>query len=171
MSELNIVDIATSAMRAVNATLKIMCSLVIADMPSVLKKEIIRAQIFAREGTFSSAVMFKQGQGGTRGGIVVYVSSQNIASVFGNLGIGSDSSESEIKDACGEFCNVIAGTFKTEISALGFKDVTLTPPTNYFGTIDEDLEIDAVYKYAISFSHGNAGLLMVDIFIEKQSSS
>jgi hypothetical protein len=171
VSVLNIVDIATSAMRAVNSTLRIMCSLTLSEMPSVLKKEIFRAQIFAREGTFSSSVIFKQDKGGTKGGIVVYVGSQHITSVFGNIGIDSKSSESDIKDACGEFCNVIAGGFKSEISALGFKDVSLTTPSNYFGTIDEEMEVDATHKYSIGFSHGDAGFLTVDIFIEKQSSS
>lgn len=171
MAELNIVDIATSAMRAVNSTLRIMCSVTVSEMPTVLKKEIVRAQIFAREGTFSSAVTFQQDNAGTKGGIVVYIGSQHITSVFGNLGIDSKSGESDIKDACGEFCNVIAGSFKSEIAALGFKDVSLTTPLNCFGTVDEEMEIDASYKYSVGFSHGNAGILTVDIFIEKKSST
>lgn len=171
--KLNIVDIASSTMRAVNKTLRNMTEIVLMEMPAVRKVDIVCVKAMALENTFTSIMIFQQKskEASLKGGMIFYISTYNIKNLFGSLGIDENSGEGDIKDMCGEFCNVAAGCFKTEIVALGYEDVQLSLPENYFGVMNLDLEIEASCKYNLSFSHEGKGLFNIDVFMEKSSTA
>jgi len=56
----------------------------------------------------------KEKNSSIRIGMVVYISNYDIKHLFAILGLDDKSNEAELRDACGEFCNIVAGAFKTE---------------------------------------------------------
>lgn len=169
---LNIIDIASSAMRAVNRTLASMSDIRLEEMPEVKKISIAGFRIMMPGDTFASLVTFQQTskEGTTKGGIVVFISRFNIETLFGALELTNQSDVLEIKDACGEFCNVVAGAFKTEIVALGYEHFGLSTPSNYFGLVNEEISPHVASKYTLGFSRAGKALLLVDVFMEDHSS-
>ena len=167
-AKLNIIDIVTSAMRAVGHTLGNVCGIVLEEMPSVRRDENIGA-IMMPEGVRTTFVSFSQAYGGKniKGGVVVYIARTSLPILFGSLGITDISSESEIRDVCGEFCNIVTGVFKTEIVRLGYEDVQLSVPESYSDNISDAVNaINANFKYKLVFSHNGRGLLSIDVFME-----
>jgi CheY-specific phosphatase CheX len=169
---LNIIDIASSAMRAINKTLRNTCSVVLTEMPDIRQAEIISMKAMSPEGTFTSVMIFKNKEGvdvGLKGGLIVYIAKHNIKNLFGALGLNDMSPESEIKDMCGEFCNIAAGCFKTEIMASGYQNLDLSLPQNFYGVIYKDIDVKAITKYTFGFASAGKGLLTVDVFMESSA--
>lgn len=168
-SELNIIDIATSIMRSVNKAMATMVGIKLTELPEVKRLEISNIRIFTPSDVYTAVVTYQQGPADRsgKGGVVLYISKSDLRNIFGPLGVDSNSSPEEIKDMCGEFCNVIAGGFKTEIVALGYKELSMTTPTIYSGNVNLPLEgITVSCKYKFSFSHDNASLFVVEAFAE-----
>lgn len=173
---LNIIDIASSTMRAVNKTLVGMSHIRLEDMPEVKKTGVSGFRIMMPGDTFASLVTFQQKakEGTVKGGIVVFISRFNVETIFGDLGLTNQSDAAEIKDGVSEFCNIVAGAFKTEIVALGYEDLGyedcgLSLPSTYFGLVNEEVAPNVSSKYSLSFSQGGKGILLVDVFLEENS--
>lgn len=166
--KLNIIDICTSTIRAVNRTLISMTEVRLTQMPEVSRQDVVTLRIMATEGTFVALVMFQQpfGTRNIKGGMLVYIPKRNVKDLFGNLGIDEHSDGSEIMDACGEFCNVMAGSFKTEIVNSGYSDVSLSLPEKYADHVNELIRVDVTCKYKLAFSHKGRDLLSVEVFME-----
>jgi len=48
--------------------------------------------------------------------------------------------EDDILDACGEFCNVVSGSFKVELTKMGYNELELGLPITFVGEVDELFE-------------------------------
>lgn len=167
--KLNIIDISTSAMRAVNLTLRSMANLELNSMPNMRRDALMKMMIITPVDVFSSLVEFQQKKGDIKadgGGIVVYIPRTGVGNIFKEaFGIDMNSDEGEIMDICGEFCNVVAGRFKTELVALGYDEVIMSTPKNYVNSVNLELDVPVSCKYAFGFSKDGKGLLSVDVFM------
>jgi len=61
--------------------------------------------------------------------------------------------DDEVKDGCGAICNLIAGSWKREISNLGYIDLEISYFESYINTNINGIEFpkDQTHKYEISF--------------------
>ncbi len=168
--KIDIIEICSSAMWAVDQTLKTMANIEMNSMPVLRREEVFKLVVTSSQDTFTSIIEFQQAftqEKPVKGGIVFYLSRSNVGNLFkGTLGLDMNSSEAEIKDVCGEFCNVMSGCFKREAFALGYEDIKLLSPKNYFSSINLDLDIKAICKYRFSFSKEEKALLIMDVFAE-----
>jgi len=82
----------------------------------------------------------------TEGALVLFVEYECAGKLLKALGYENvdDEDEEIILDNCGEFCKVIAGKFKNEMGALGFKNLTMSDPLIYKNDIPEGIE----FKYS-----------------------
>lgn len=170
--KLNIIDICTSTLRSVNNTLSTMSQIDVTEMPLVQRQEISALVVMAPSDTFTSVVLFSQEHKNevVKGGVILYIAKSNVEALFGSLGVTGNSPLTEITDISGEFCNVIAGGFKTEIVRLGYDEVQLSTPKNYSGSVSDSVDMSVTCKYRMSFASQNHGLLTIDVFMEQASS-
>src|SRR3989338_10183476 len=68
--------------------------------------------------------------------LVVYIPQDYVAQLLKLLKYPEieASDDNALKDACGTLCNVIAGRFKSEVSAMGFIELEMSHFTNYLNT-------------------------------------
>ena len=73
--------------------------------------------------------------------------------------------ELEVKDGCGTLTNVVAGQFKKEMSALGYKDFMMSPFDSYINTAADGVGIPngATEKYEISFEVEGTKRMVVEM--------
>jgi hypothetical protein len=165
---LNIIDIVTSAMNPAGHTLESMSGIVLEEMPLMRREEVPAAAIYAPEGVYAPFVVYSQSVNTTKikGAVVIYVSKTNLSTVFGSLGMSDLSPDPEIRDACGEFCNIVAGVFKTEIVHLGYEDVQLSVPEKYSDDIGASLRgLTGIQRYKLSFSYKGRGVISIEVFM------
>ena len=166
--KLNIIDVATSTMRSVNKCLGTMSQLEIKEMPQVVQKSITEFVADAPIDTFTSVLEFGlPGEGQSKGGMVIYIAPENIKALFSELyGLDSASTNKEIADMCGEFINVIIGRFKTELTSIGYGEISIGIPKNSFGAAKQKVKVDVKTKYEITFTKHKRPFLVVDVALE-----
>jgi hypothetical protein len=73
--------------------------------------------------------------------------------------------EREIKDACGALCNIIAGRFKSEISAISHLELEMSPFSFYNNSAVEGVEFCPTQpdKYEVSFEIEGQKRLVVEM--------
>lgn len=76
--------------------------------------------------------------------------------------------EDAILDACGTFCNLIAGRFKTEIVKRGYADLFMSHFSNYLNTAYEGVEFsnEQVEKYMVSFYISGIKRIVVEMTMD-----
>jgi len=163
---INCIDVVSSAMRAVNLSLKNISSITVKELPSIHKKELFAVRILSGDDTFTSIMVLgnKKQSAGVKIVMVVYIANCDIKNLFASLGLNDKSSETELRDACGEFCNILAGSFKTEIVALGLQDIEMSLPRSYYGAIEEYIQMETTFKYTLGISNEDNPLLTLDVF-------
>ena len=165
---LNIIDITTSMMRSVNKAVTTMSGITLREMPSVNMEPVPAFVVKGSRGVFVSVIRFDEPmKKWSRGAIVVTVLGNQIQTLFSkNYGVDGNSSDGDIIDVCGEFGNVIAGGFKKEIVNLGFGEVQISVPVNYYKDFEEKLDLVVHKKYELAFVHEGSDLLKVDVSME-----
>ncbi|MFA5087514.1 MAG: chemotaxis protein CheX [Candidatus Omnitrophota bacterium] len=93
---------------------------------------------FDNEPTYISAVSFFSNardmeKHNTLGVVVVYVKQDYLATIMKMLQYPpiDDESDDELRDSCGTLCNIIAGRFKSEISAAGYVELEMSHFVNF----------------------------------------
>ena len=166
--KLNIIDIATSMMRSANRAIATMSGVLLTQMPLVNQEPIPEFIVRGSRGTFVSVVQFDQKEKKwAKGVIVVYISGEQIQTLFSKqYEIDTTSADAEIVDVCGEFCNVVAGGFKKELVDLGYGEMQIEVPVNYYQEVSQKLKLTIHNKYELIFTHAGADLLKVDVAME-----
>ena len=136
--------------------------------PEVKRKNIIEYQGRMRvdgmekfgEPTFISTVNYYASaadmqQGKTLGALVVYVEQGYIVQLLKKMKypLANDEDENEMKDCCGTLCNIIAGRFKSAVSAMGYVELEMSHFSNYKNSAFNgvDFNYNEWDKYEISF--------------------
>ncbi|HOW36477.1 MAG TPA: hypothetical protein PL155_08710 [Candidatus Omnitrophota bacterium] len=101
------------------------------------------------------------------GALVVYVEQNQVPGLLKMLKYPpiDDEDENAMKDGCGTLSNIIAGKFKSQISALGHAELEMSPFSNYRNSAANGVpfcfkEYD---KYEISFYIENQKRLVVEM--------
>lgn len=182
--------IATTLMGIIQETFKTICNWDVTEEPTFYDKDIIeynsRMRVFGLEKfndiTFLSAIYYYTDQKKFKdhdpcGTLVLYIRDEiarKIVKVLENKGIMNDSdtdSDSDmdavILDNCGEFCNMVAGNFKNELTNLGYHDLVMSAPFNYKNDIPEGVMFpyDEYKSYEICFDLFGKKSLIVSIVL------
>ena len=85
------------------------------------------------------------------GAIVLYVEEEYIVELLSRLNYPDVNTfdEEAIEDACGTFCNLIAGSYKNGLTQLGFKDLTMSHFSSYRNYVLNGVE----YCYGQKFKY------------------
>lgn len=102
-----------------------------------------------------------------KGALVVFVDAENAGKLFKSLGffVPDDEDEVSMMDACGELCNLLGGSFKNEISNLGYLDMSMSAPNNYRNTVMQGVEFsqDQTSKQEFSFFYWKRKAIVVEV--------
>lgn len=73
--------------------------------------------------------------------------------------------ESILFDNIGEFCNILAGHVKNELTNLGYADLTISPPTISKNSVESGVPFDyALYrKHEISFQFWGQKCIVIEV--------
>ena len=103
------------------------------------------------------------------GTIVVYVEQEYVARIMRLLKYPTvdDEDEEALKDSCGTLCNILAGRFKSEISAKGYVDLEMSHFSSYRNNIPYGAEFcyDEYDKYEVAFYIEKEKRLVVEMTI------
>ncbi|MBF0385741.1 MAG: hypothetical protein HQL27_07695 [Candidatus Omnitrophica bacterium] len=87
--------------------------------------------------------------------IVLYLEGDYIGELMGKLKytIDDEESPSELEAACGTFCNLIAGNFKSGLTQLGYQDLEMSHFSVYRNEVVDGVEYpgEQKEKYEMSF--------------------
>lgn len=168
--DLTIIDIAVCIMRSVDKALKTTARITLVEMPRVTKVELINARLLmAAKGMFVSVLQFNRlfKKKRYKGACVLYIPKSNLSSMFQAIGITEESPEAQLRDACGEFCNMLLACLKKEVMNIGHSDFDISTPRSYVDSVDEAIDIsDYCQNYGLSFIHDGKWLLTVDVAME-----
>lgn len=102
-----------------------------------------------------------------KGSMVVFVDAENAGKLFKSLGfyVSDDEDEASMMDACGELCNLLGGSFKNELSNMGFVDMSMSAPSNYRNTVMQGVEYsqDQQTKQEFSFFYWKRKAIVVEV--------
>ena len=100
------------------------------------------------------------------GAIVLYIPEHYVVKLFRELEYPAleDEEESSLEDACGTFCNLIAGNFKTGLTQLGYRELVMSHFSTFQNDILNGVEYDPTQKqlYEISFDIKEEKKIVVD---------
>ncbi|MBF0387585.1 MAG: chemotaxis protein CheX [Candidatus Omnitrophica bacterium] len=147
--------------------------------PVVGEKDIIefdsRMRVFPMEKfnspAYVSCVNFYSSQkdldSGYAVGTFVLIIKEEVAEkllhAFGRLLKDSDSEEA-VMDCVGEFCNILAGNLKNELTAIGYAEVLLSSPLKYKNSVLEGVPFDyELYtKQELAFTFWNQKCVVIE---------
>lgn len=171
--------LSTTLMGIVKTTLENMCKLSFSQEPVMEVKNIIeykgRMRISGMEKfngpTYVSAINFylnqaDQDKNRACGIFVSYLESENAPKILRGMGYDFDEDDDEsIKDCFGEFCNVIAGSFKNEISNLDYLELLMSAPSKYINSVPDGMAFsyDQYEKVEVSFFYWNKKIIVAEV--------
>jgi CheY-specific phosphatase CheX len=169
--EPGIVDITTSALRAVSMTLSHMYGLTLKEMPYIQKEPLIDFRLNIPDKCFVSVIKLKHPVFCGTGCLITYMPENDFKKILEGYIVESaeDLKSDVIADACSKATNMIAGHFKTEISNLGFGDMTISAPRTYDKTLNEVLSgVYVDYKYRININYNKQLVMYLEIAYESK---
>ena len=101
------------------------------------------------------------------GVIVVYIPESQIVYLLNDIGYPVDNEEDTmaLEDACGSFCNVVAGNFKSGLAQLGYKELEMSHFSSYQNDVVDgvDYAVEQPNIYEITFERRGVVKLKADI--------
>ena len=170
-------DLVRCLKRSIYKTFFIMCKHSIEGEPTVEKKPIIQWMqrynvLKPVEYLYASIITFRYGQKksvySVDGITVVYFPEDVADFIFKYINIASDGVDDMI-DACGEFCNIIAGGFKVELAEAGYEELDISVPVTFYGDVNELFEYRGDTQLEVVYRKEGELFLMVDLAIEPKA--
>jgi len=167
-------DLVRSLKRAIYKTFFIMCKYSIEGEPTVEKKDIIQWMqrynvVKPVEYLYASVMTFRYGAKksvySVDGIIVVYYPEDVADFIFKYINVASEGVD-DIVDACGEFCNIIAGGFKVELVEAGYEELDISVPVTFYGEVNELFEYRGDKQLEITYRKEGELFLMTDLAID-----
>jgi len=101
------------------------------------------------------------------GAIVVYISEDYIGTLFKELHypVIDEDDQDAATDACGTFCNLVAGNFKAGLGQLGYQELYMSHFMGYQNEVIEGVMFDPKQnqKYEISFEINGIKRIIIDL--------
>lgn len=142
-------DVVGCLKRSIKKTFSVMARTTVPGEATVIKKKVIqwmgRFNVIKPHGyLFTSVMRYRYGVKKNLldiNGIMVIFYPENVAEIVVKmLQLEKKPTEDDILDACGEFCNVVSGTFKVELAKMGYNELDLGLPVSFVGEVDELFE-------------------------------
>lgn len=137
----------------------------------VKKMRVVGLEKF-NEKTFISTVNFYRNQKDEEankavGTLVVYIPESYVSTLIRQLGYPDVDEDDKdlIEDAVGTFCNLIAGSFKTGLTQLDYKELVMSHFSSYENEVIDGVEFDETQRhlYEISFEINGVKSIVVDL--------
>jgi len=171
------IEIIMCMRRAVMQTFSTMCHIDLKEKPKIKLKPVVRWQGKIRvikpvDCSFCSVITFGHQRENKKkyevdGIIVLYIPDSTSEVLLPAMGLRGNFDEDDIKDACGEFLNVMAGGFKAELVKNGYEEIEISTPFNFGLKVDELFDYYEDYEFEISFFREQKRFLQVDIGLDK----
>ncbi len=101
------------------------------------------------------------------GVIIIYIPETQIVHLLNDIGYPVHNEEDTValEDACGSFCNLVAGTFKSGLTQLGYKELEMSHFSSYQNEIVDGVEYapEVPFVYEITFERRGEIKLKADI--------
>ena len=101
------------------------------------------------------------------GAIVLYIPEFHVVKLLNSLGypVYDENDEVSLEDACGAFCNLIAGNFKSGLTQLGYKELAMSHFSSYQNDVINGVPFspDQKHCYAIGFVIKGEKKMMIDL--------
>ena len=101
------------------------------------------------------------------GAVIVYIGEEYIAKLLQKLNypISDEDNQEAMEDACGTFCNLIAGNFKSGLTQLGFVELVMSPYSTYLNEIVNGIPYSTyeTQLYEISFEIGGKKRIVAEL--------
>lgn len=123
------------------------------EKPSVEMELVSETRIYASHESYASLIKLKHSGLDASGYIFLLLPKHQGKSLLNSIGL-HHISDKDIEDFAGEFCNIIAGTFKTEIIRLGLGSIEISLPKIYTEGVDrviDDTDVDTMYRISIPY--------------------
>lgn len=167
--ELGCVDIISSLMRSVDKTLRMLAGIAMTEIPVLTKTSTINEVITgSRPDMLVSIMQFYRLVGNDEKKYtalcIVTIPKRTCELLFKPMGIFWNSPEEELKDACGEYCNMLMGNFKQEL--MGLTKIEISIPKKYNDTITDRYKIpDNHITFGFGFKYDAKEILLVDLVL------
>ncbi len=175
--------VATTMMGVVSDSMKTMCSEKFSDSPSAAAKYIYvdeNNRMLAKgsdKGYFGgchiAVINFfrterdKENNNHACGAVVVYFRNDCLVKLFKAMGfpIENDKDVAMLRDICGEFCNIVAGSFKNELVKMGFINLPMSAPDVFLDSVAAGVAFsEGETKYhELSFYFWNMKAFVIDV--------
>lgn len=173
----------TTMMGAVNDVFNTTCSEKFSDGPTIVTREIGEIDVgkmnvdidihykFYSKSFISVINFFKDNKALERnttcGFVITYIEQSCLINLFRALGFQKvDPKKTEsMLDTCGEFCNMIAGQFKNQLTKAGYINLVMSSPQSRLWAFPEGVDFpEGVKKYhELSFYLFNTKAVVVDV--------
>ena len=101
------------------------------------------------------------------GAIIVYIPESFLVYLFNDMGYPSldEDDQDAMEDACGTFCNLVAGNFKAGLTQLGYKELVMSHFSSFTNEIINGVDFDPAQteKYEIRFEVAARKSIFVDL--------
>lgn len=162
----NIIDIATSVLRAVSNALQSMYNIQLTELPRIYKEPVFSTELHASADDYVSVIKLKHPPTYSTGFITLFITKDMATKLLEASGLGVEFKPQEIADSCGELCNLVAGDFKMEMSKLGYSDIHISLPRVYSVSGQDDSIMTGIYvdeKYTMTIVQKNVEFLNVEL--------
>ena len=173
------IDILISARKAVQDTFSTMCHIDLTEKPTISTKPVIQWQGKMRvlkplDCVFVSVITFRHDTVKLKhfevSGIVILYVPEDTASAFVRaFGLSGTPEEDDIRDCCGEFLNVMAGSLKTELVKKGYDNFDLSTPHSFGAKVDELFDYYGNEKFELVFTIEGKLFLQLDVAFNRMT--
>ncbi len=157
-------DVVACLQRSIKKTFSVMARTPVPGEATITKKKIIqwmgRFNVIKPHGYLYTSVM-RYRYGAKKdllncNGIMVIFYPDNVAEIIVKmLQLEKKPTEDDILDACGEFCNVVSGSFKVELAKMGYNELDLGLPVSFVGEVDELFEYKGKEEVEVTYYDEN----------------
>lgn len=105
------------------------------------------------------------------GAIVLYLPEIHIVKILQDLGypVIDEDDEDALEDACGSFCNMIAGSFKAGLSQLGYEEIVMSHFSSYQNDVINGVEYSHFQHqlFEVSFEIKGEKMIVADLTLDQ----
>lgn len=163
-----ILNLGEVARNGIVLALKTMFKLEPDERPHVEMEMVSEARLYASHDTFAALIILGHRDLDASGYLALLLPKQQGKFLLSKIGI-TNPSPADVEDFAGEFCNIIAGTFKTEVIKLGLGSIEITLPKIFTEGIDKEIEnVEVDTMYTVTVPYDGQTLLTVEVAFQSK---
>lgn len=166
-TQLSLVDIATSAIRALKEGMEGMYQFKLLEFPEIIREEVFVPRLVGSNTEFIAFIRLNHEASMSTGYVAIHIPKRFAEKLLRSSGL-EEVSDKDISDSCGELCNLVTGTFKNELSMFVEGDIQISTPKLFTEGIFEEIEgVNVDEKYILRVQ--KRGLHVMEMHLAFQS--